>query len=231
MERYISVPLTATITMTVNGQNMLIHIDENTPATSPEVPTPPPAQDGVQPLLGKRFYIDPGHGGKDPGACNTTLGLQEKVAALDIGHELGIMLAQKGAQVEFSRIDNNTYPSIGSRARAANAFDATAFISVHLNSAENKQARGVEVLVYSNKGVAGTLAKNVLTPILSATGFKDRGVKERPDLGVLSGTKMPAILVEVGFISDDEEAKLLFTPSIQLKIAEAIAQGVIKTFA
>lgn len=181
-------------------------------------------------LDGMSFYIDPGHGGSDPGAVNTSLDYQEKVAALDIANLLRASLFNFGAQCYMSRLDNATYPSINYRAEEANKREVTAFISIHLNSSDNGTANGIETLCYSNKGVSGKLATAVQEQLIKETGAKNRGVKERPDLGVLRLTKMPAILVETGFISHEDEARKLFSPEWQSRIAGAIAEGVLSTF-
>lgn len=196
------------------------------PIGAVEAPVAPPAKK----LQGKKFYLDAGHGGSDPGAVNDNLGLEEKIAALDICLYLGEILEQQGALVYFSRIDNETYPALTHRATEANSYGADAFISIHLNSAENKAASGIETLVYSLNGTAAKIAEKVQQNMIKATGWKDRGVKARPDLGVLRLTKMPAILCEVGFISNDQEAKELFKKPTQQKLANAIAEGIISQF-
>lgn len=172
-----------------------------------------------------KFYLDAGHGGRDPGAVNYNLKLEEKTAALDVVLELGQLLETAGAKVFYSR-QNDTYPTISQRAKEANANNANYFISVHLNSADNKSARGVETLCFTEGSPSYRLAREVQECLVEATGFKDRGVKIRPDLGVLRLSNMPAILCEIGFISNDEEALLLFDSEFQEKIAAAIFFGV-----
>lgn len=189
-----------------------------------------PAPAPSNPLKGKSFYVDPGHGGTDPGAVNTILGYEEKVAALDIGLLLRKELEGKGATVYMTRVDDR-YPTLTWRTDQANAAKVDAFISIHLNSAADKTANGVETLVYkANSGVSGQLANVVQENLVAATGFRNRGVKSRPDLHVLKATKMPAILCEIGFISNDEEANFLFSALFQKEVATAIANGIIKVF-
>lgn len=181
-------------------------------------------------LKGKSFYLDPGHGGSDPGAVNDNFGFREKIAALEIALKLGLILEAQGAAIFYSRIDNDIRPGLTQRANDANSLNVTAFISIHLNSAENKAASGIETLVYSLNGTAAQLAEKVQGNMVAATGFKNRGVKARPDLTVLAKTKMPAILCEVGFISNDSEALQLFNIHTQDKIADAIASGIVAQF-
>lgn len=180
-------------------------------------------------LTGKSFYLDAGHGGTDSGAVNANFGLHEKIAALEICLKLGILLEKQGSDIYYSRT-GDTYPSITARANQANSLNVTAFVSIHLNSADNKSANGIETLVYSTKGTAYELAGKIQKNMVEATKWTDRGIKARPDLGVLRLTKMPADLVECGFISNDKEAQELFKPEIQDKIAEAIANGIVEQF-
>lgn len=197
----------------------------------PPIPTPEPEPQPLPSLEGKYFYLDPGHGGSDPGAVNSKLGYQEKVAALAIAQELQNLLLSAGARVFLSRADNDTRPSLAKRAEQANFLSATAFISIHLNSAENKDASGAEVLVYKHNTQAHELAEAILTNLIAKTGFKNRGIKERPELTVLKKTKMPAVLVEVGFISNEKEARKLFDKEVQFSIASAIAAGIVEEYA
>lgn len=191
--------------------------------------TQPPVTD-VATLAGKSFYLDAGHGGSDPGAVNDNLGLRESIAALDVCLYLGEALEKEGARIYYSRT-TDIYPTLSARTSQANSLNVDAFISIHLNSAASKEASGIETLCYkANSGVSGELAKIVQDNLIAVTGWKDRGVKSRPDLHVLKATKMPAILCEIGFISNDEEAKQLFQEAVQVKIANAIARGVIKIF-
>lgn len=183
----------------------------------------------MQTLKGKSFYLDAGHGGKDSGAVNDKLNLQEKHAALAICKKLGTLLEQRGAKVSYSR-EGDDYPSLTTRADIANALNVTAFISIHLNSAENKSASGIETLVYALKGTAFEIATLVQKNMVEATGWKNRGVKARPNLTVLKQTKMPAILIECGFISNDEEAKLLFSDTTQNELVNAISNGIIEFY-
>lgn len=181
-------------------------------------------------LNGFSFFLDAGHGGTDPGAVNDNLGLQEKIAALDICLALGEKLEALGAGIYYSRIHNSSRPALSTRAAQANSLNCTAFISIHLNSAANKTATGAETLVYNLKGTGYKLAGHIQEQLIKATGFRDRGIKDRPDLTVLKKTAMPAVLVECGFISNDEEAQKLFEKAFQDKIAAAIAAGVVETF-
>lgn len=191
--------------------------------TVPDTETATPAP---TPLKGKSFYLDAGHGGKDSGAINTEFDLHEKIAALEIVLLLGTKLKQLGATVYYSREDD-TYPTLTARANEANSLNVTCFVSVHLNAAENKDANGIETLVYGQGGTAYKIAEIVQANMVQVTGWRNRGVKIRPDLTVLAKTKMPAILAEVGFISNNAQAQELFKLETQVKLADAIADGLL----
>ena len=180
--------------------------------------------------MAKLVCIDPGHGwgagvGGDPGAENGDY--KESVAALSIAKSTGKVLNNNGFDTIFTRDKGDVHLTLSRRCDIANNNNADAFVSIHLNAAENKTAHGIEVLRYSKVGrVTRQLADTVLAELIKATGFRNRGVKERDNLYVLKHTHMPAILCEVGFISNDEECKKLFNAYTQAQIANAIATGI-----
>lgn len=174
-----------------------------------------------------RVCVDAGHGGSDPGAVNGER--YEKKAALAIAKKVGTKLTEKGYLVRFTRNSDKAL-SLAERCQTSNNFDADLFVSIHLNSATNKSATGVETLRYPKVGTrTKNLAKNVQTELIAALGWKDRGVKERSDLYVLKHTVASAVLVECGFLSNDAESEKLFDSKWQEKIASAIVKGVYKT--
>lgn len=167
--------------------------------------------------------LDAGHGGKDTGAAGPT-GLNESDVNLRVTLSLGALLEQNGVKVRYTRTDDS-YPSISARWKQANKEGVQWFVSIHCNS-NGPSADGIETLVEKKEGKAYELAGAVQQSLLTATRDKDRGVKERPDLGVLAGTKMPAILVEIGFISHPATESKLKTNDYKERIAEAIADGI-----
>lgn len=176
--------------------------------------------------MAKTIVIDAGHGGKDPGAVNGKM--YEKTAALAIAKKVGKKLQEKGYNVKYTRT-KDVYFSLGERCRMSNNWDADIFVSIHLNAATNKSASGIETWRYGSVGSqTKKLADNVQTELIAATGWKDRGVKTSNTLYVLKHTKASAVLVECGFLSNDKEAKKLFTEKYQEKLASAIANGVYK---
>ena len=171
-----------------------------------------------------RICIDAGHG-FEPGAINGKY--YEKVAALSISLKLGAILAEKGIDVIYTR-DCDENVELGERCQIANKANADYFISIHLNAATAKSANGIETYAYGTSGKGHELAKAVQKELITKTGATDRGVKSA-NFYVLKHTKMPAILVETGFISNDAECLALFKDGYQSIIAEAIAKAVCKT--
>lgn len=173
-----------------------------------------------------KVCIDAGHGGHDPGAVNGSK--HEAVAALAIAKKVGTKLKAKGVQVKYTRTTDK-YVTLSDRCRISNEFGADAFVSIHLNAAGNKEATGIETWRYEKVGSqTKRLAENIQTELIGVTGAKDRGVKTTTSFYVLKHTVASAALIECGFISNNAEAKQLFTGKYQEKVAAAIANGVYK---
>jgi len=172
------------------------------------------------------IFIDPGHGGNDPGAVGFD-GLKEADVALDISLRVADKLRLFEIEPVLSRTDD-TYISLGRRASEANAVNADLFVCIHCNAFKDPKANGAEVLVYSRASKALPFAEGILERLVEL-GLRNRGVKERPRLTVLSRTRMPAVLVEPAFISckSDPDRTLLRTDEGLDKIAEAIVVGIV----
>lgn len=179
-----------------------------------------------------RICIDPGHSKAidtegDPGAMNGER--MESVAALAIAKLLGEAFEDDGHQVVYTRTGGDPSLTLQKRCEISNKSKAQIFISIHLNSADSKKASGIETLRYDNVGwTTKKIADCVQAALIEELGWKNRGVKERPNLYVLKHTKASAILVETGFISNEAECEKLFDPAIQERIALAIKKGVMK---
>lgn len=169
----------------------------------------------------KTIVIDPGHGGKDPGAV--AFGRNEKDIALNISKKINANLKTLGFKTVMTRT-TDVYITLADRYTIANNNNASLFVSVHLNSASSSSANGIETLYKNSKA----FASGIQNELISATGATNRGVKQRTDLAVLNGTKMPASLVEVGFISHSAESAKLDTNSYQDTLANSIAKGIAK---
>lgn len=171
-----------------------------------------------------RIALDAGHGGSDPGAVYK--GRQEKDDTLDLTLAVGDILKKNGIDVYYTRTTDE-YETPFKKATDANNSDADLFVSIHRNSSENpNQYSGVETLVYSDTGLKAEVARNINNQLEDA-GFKNLGVDERKNLVVLKRTKMPAVLVEAGFINNDKD-NYLFDEEFD-SIAQAIADGILES--
>lgn len=170
------------------------------------------------------IMLDAGHGGRDPGAVYN--GRQEKDDVLKLVLAIGEILQNSGIDVEYTRT-TDIYETPFQKATEANEAGVDFFISIHRNSSPlANQYMGVESLIYNLSGIKYEMAENINAQ-LETVGFKDLGVKARPNLVVLRRTKMPAILVEVGFINSDSD-NTLFDKNFN-DIAQAIADGILDT--
>lgn len=169
-----------------------------------------------------KICIDPGHGGKDPGAIGPS-GTKEKDITLAIALKLKPLLENRGIEIYLTRTAD-IFVDLSIRAKMANEAHADYFVSIHCNSAINPQAHGIETYCYVKSEKAEKLANMVQSEIVKATGLMDRGVKTA-NFAVLRETKMPAILIETAFISNINEEKLFKNVVFQDKIAIAIAKG------
>lgn len=170
------------------------------------------------------IMLDAGHGGRDPGAVYN--GRQEKDDSLALTLAVGELLQERGVDVLYTRT-TDVYESPYQKAMEANAAGADFFISIHRNSSpEANTYSGVESLVYNKSGIKLEMAENI-NEQLEAIGFVNLGVKERPGLVVLRRTRMPAVLVEVGFINSDTD-NMLFDNNFD-DIALGIAEGILDT--
>ena len=128
--------------------------------------------------------------------------------------------------------DKDEYVKLLDRAGQANEEDFEIFVSIHVNSSDNRDASGIEVLYASEKNVEikeaeqKLLAKEILDAIIKETGAKSRGVKNRPDLIVLNKTKCVSALVEVGFLSNPQEYDKLTDDQYLDSLATGIYKGV-----
>jgi N-acetylmuramoyl-L-alanine amidase len=179
--------------------------------------------------VAKLVVIDPGHGGKDPGAVGH--GLKEKELVLTISQGMERALKRDWeVEVALTRRDNDTFLELDERARFANDRGAAAFVSVHINAAATPAARGFET--YRHTGAAvGSGAANIQSTMhagilgaLRRHGVADRHEKSA-NFAVLRLTAMPAVLTENLFITSGEDAAILKQSAILHEVAEAHALG------
>lgn len=182
-----------------------------------------------KPLEEFSICIDPGHGGKDPGAVDDTkddkIYSEESDIALKVATQFANELKFLGAKVIMTRT-GDTYPTLGERCRIANTNNVDVFVSIHCNSF-SPSSQGVETL-FNPKSKEGKRLAGLMQQELVATRAVTRGIKERNDLYVLNGTKMPAVLVEVGFLSNVAEEAKLNIPAYQALIAKVMAKAILR---
>jgi len=171
--------------------------------------------------------IDPGHGGKDPGAIGVG-GIKEKDITLSIAQMVFLKsLSYPELHVILSRRDDiYIYPT--DRVIAANKLGADLYVSIHANAHSSPNASGIETLVHETKGKDSPsyrLAELLQREMIRTTGAEDRGIKWAPLF--IRRAQMPAALVEVGFITNPLEARLLQSISYQSKLADAILDGIL----
>ena len=249
------------------------------PAQPPKSAPPPPARvepgEPIRPPLSlaqqlgfgiRRVVIDPGHGGKDPGAISPN-GLKEKDITLQISKLLAAVLERQGSEVILTR-DRDIFLPLEERTAIANSREADLFISIHVNSANNRQAQGVETYILDMvasddeamrvaarenassarsfnelQGIVHQLLNHAklnesmqLAEMVQQTmveslrrvygpQIQDRGIRRAPFV-VLIGARMPALLVEVGFLSNPEEERRLQDQRYLEQLVQSIADGI-----
>ena len=177
-----------------------------------------------QVLRGKIIVLDPGHGGRDPGAI-TRSGILEKRLTLQLARKIARKLSSAGATVYLTRNTDRTC-SLRDIVNFANKKRADVFISIHFNYCGVQKISGTETYYYNLKSRG--LARLVHQSLLSSLSRKDRGLR-KVMFYTIHHTRMPAILLEPLYISNYNEEKLAASPAYQNKIANAVAWGV-KTY-
>jgi N-acetylmuramoyl-L-alanine amidase len=170
-----------------------------------------------------KIGIDPGHGGHDPGAIGPT-GLYEKDVALSVAKRLDAFLVAAGQEVIMTRQDDS-YLSLFARSNLLNAQGVDMVISVHCNSSTDRTANYVVTYIQGMGGKAEQVAKRVQARLVGATGWADGGVRVG-NLHMTRETTAPAIIAEMGFISNPEQESQLRSMSWRDKLAKAIANGI-----
>ncbi|WP_455446283.1 GBS Bsp-like repeat-containing protein [Streptococcus salivarius] len=212
-------------------------------ATSADVVAPKKigsASRGNYDVLNKVVYLDAGHGGYDPGA--SYFGISEKSLTLAIQSRVKAKLEAEGYQVVTTRT-NDTYVDLTDRSRAANASESDIFVSIHINASGSSVAQGIETYYYqpyaeypsrinatyhanpTRLSMSDTLANAIQSSLINATGTQNQGVK-RQTFAVLRETTAPAVLLELGFLSNPQEAARLNTSAYQETLANAIVAGI-----
>lgn len=182
-----------------------------------------------------KIFVDQGHNPQNPNAGAEANGVREQ----DVTYEVGVLLASllrsnPNFDVRLSRnspdeqLGTSNATSLAARVNAANSWGANYFISLHCNASSNTNASGSEVYVYRFGSQAYNLGTWILVGLHNATGLPNRGMRINPGLYVLRRTRMPACLVEMGYLTNPYDAKLL--SSNPQAFAQGIYNGILTYF-
>lgn len=184
--------------------------------------------------------IGPGSSEKKPKVAGGATGvapprLPEGQVTLDVALKLEKALKAQGVKVIMVRRTQDVNIANSERAAVANEANATLFIRLHCDGAENSTTRGLSTLVPARNQWTGPIVaesakagKLIHAAAVSSTGAIDRGVVGRTDMSGFNWSKVPTVLVEMGFMSHPDESRLLYTDAYQLKLAQGIAAGILE---
>ncbi|MEI6034250.1 MAG: N-acetylmuramoyl-L-alanine amidase [Verrucomicrobiae bacterium] len=166
--------------------------------------------------------VDAGHGGHDAGARGLS-GSQEKALNLDTARRLAAVLRQSGLPVIETRPEDGFVP-LGRRVAISNRAGGSIFVSVHYNWTGRAGAQGIEIYYQSLR--SKRLAANILQETLPAYRTDNRGIKKR-GFYVLRNNRRPAVLCELGFVSNPSDNRNIQSPGVRQGLAERIAAGIL----
>ncbi|MCP3772402.1 N-acetylmuramoyl-L-alanine amidase [Paenibacillus sp. MZ04-78.2] len=171
-----------------------------------------------------RVFIDPGHGGKDNGA-SSLIKRHEKDFVLSLGQKVAALLEKEPKiEVTMTRSDD-TFIELEERPNLANNADADLFVSIHANSAGKETVGGTETYYWTEQSL--DFAKLMHMYLVEATGFPDRKVKQERFV-VIKNSTMPAVLLEIGFLTNQSEEELMYQDAFQSKVAASIVAAIKK---
>ncbi|MFA5881569.1 MAG: N-acetylmuramoyl-L-alanine amidase CwlD [Eubacteriales bacterium] len=228
LKKYYFGVLIFTTALVLAGINSVLAVNRAVPATSWAV-------------ANRVFVIDPGHGGIDPGAVGYQ-GLREKDIVLQVSQRLRKLLNQAGSKVIMTResdIDLSSPETGGPSARKvedlskrvelANNNGADLFLSIHVNAFPSSRWRGAQIFYQRNENESKKLAEAIQSELTRIMGNTTRAAKAA-DYFTTRNTKIAAVIIEIGFISNPAEAELLKDPAYQRKLAYAIYSGLVKYY-
>ena len=190
-------------------------------------------------LRGRTFVVDPGHGTRFPGGAPLNVGavgphgVGEAVVTLAVAEDLAALLRAQGARAVLTRTVARPYRTgtvlrLDNRARAAlaNRLGATAFVAIHADASTSSSARGTSVfwLRPNSEPLARAMRRALATLGMGEAAYRAR------DLAVTNEARVPAVLVELGFVSNPEQERALATPAYQHRAAKALDAAFLETF-
>ena len=182
-----------------------------------------------------KIFIDQGHNPSGPNTGAEGFGLKEQDLTYQVGKDLAALLrADERFEVRLSRntpeerLGTSNATSLAARVRAANAWPADYFVSIHANANTDPDINGTEVYVYRKYTQSYYLAQHILNAVVNIVGTKDNGVRANPSLYVLRRTNMPAVLVELAYLTNAGDARKLET--MQSEFARGIYEGMLSYF-
>jgi N-acetylmuramoyl-L-alanine amidase len=210
-------------------QVLSLQLQRATQANVPSANVPPannPTSAGGYNVPKGRIVIavDPGHGGRDVGAVGIG-GLQEAGIVLDVAKQVAALLEQNGVQAVLTRTDDREI-DLEPRVQMAERVNATLFVSIHANAIDMSRpdVNGLETYYYAS---GQQLAQTIHRSLLPVTGGPDRGVRQAR-FYVLRKTSMPAVLLELGFVTGAQDAPKLANAAYRQRLAEAITRGILQ---
>ena len=168
------------------------------------------------------IVIDAGHGGHDRGGMPGQR-VPEKDYALDVAKRLDSALRRAGFRTVMTR-KGDYFVTLSDRSNISNAQSNAVFVSIHFNGAPNPDATGIEMYYYKGRESV-TLADRIFKKLVSSTGSPGRWVRPRP-LYVLRHSRFPAVLCELGFLTNRDEARRIGASSYRQRLAEAVASAI-----
>lgn len=187
-------------------------------------PQPPVARPSPQRKTKTLVVVDAGHGGHDPGTTSAN-GIREKDINLDVATRVAGILQQRGVSVVMTRSDDR-YPELEERSDIANRRNADLFVSIHSDSNPDRSRQGFTVYVARAASSEAHRVAGEINQALAAMGAESHGIREA-DYKVLVNTSGPAVLVEIGYLSNTQDCARLRDRAYQNRLAQAIASGVL----
>ncbi|RKQ33456.1 N-acetylmuramoyl-L-alanine amidase [Oceanobacillus halophilus] len=181
--------------------------------------------DGSGPLSGYKIVVDPGHGGNDPGAIGLG-GIFEKDLILSTAKQVVQHLRNAGATVIITR-SGDYYVSLEERSQISNSFNTDAFVSIHFNAFPILKTQGISTYYLSPNGKQ--LANSIQSQLFNTVNLENRGIRQE-DYFVLRSTEAPAVLMELGFITNPYDLNVIQTTDYRDKVGQAITNGLIEFF-